>query len=60
LGRRSHRAPVAFALFALTGYGAYTAVQQLGLWKSVAVLAGIVAAVASFLNDWPQIEDIRG
>jgi hypothetical protein len=35
-------------------------VQQLGLWKSVAVLAGIVAAVASFLNDWPQIEDIRG
>jgi len=49
----------AFALWALAGYGAYTVVLQLGLWKPVAVLAGIAAAVASFANDWPQPEDLR-
>jgi hypothetical protein len=34
-------------------------VLQIGLWKTAAVLVGIVAAVASFLNDWPQPEDVR-
>jgi hypothetical protein len=55
----AYRILAALFLYALAGYDAHTAVLQLGLWTSVAVLVGIVAGIASFLNDWPQLEDIR-
>ena len=38
----------------------YIAVRQCGLWTSIAVLVGIVAAAAALLKDWPLPEDIRG